>query len=884
MRFCYYALIFLFLTTSNLAIGQEKSLAFHNENIANILQSIEKESDWIFNYNAQILSDYRFNGQLKKSSIEVQLTELFYRTPFTFEINDQSILVFLETPKTYRLCGTIKDTESKTTLTLANIFSNNQQGTQTDENGFFDVSFAAYKNEIITISYIGYQSQSLMIQEWNQENCNHFLLDIDTELFGEEIIVKDYILPEITEGATYSGVHIDYQKLAQRQTIIEQDILKTVQLIPGVNSIDESATNLQIRGGTPDQNLILWEDVTLYDPGHLFGMISAINPYVVDEVQVFKGAYDPRYDNRVGGIVDLSLSDSIRQQFHGGVGTTLTEAHAYFQAPVVKNKLSVLLSGRNSINGIYNSPTLQNYSTKIFQGSKIEDQKEDIEEGEIDANQQLDFYDVNAKVIFQPNDKMTIKASWLKTKNTFNYQAELFEDEIATVDNVLFDSEALSLSGTFQVQPKWQLDITFLNSTYSNDYLQTWKVLETAEEILSNNVFNDIKDRGAVLTNHVQLLPNLVVKAGYDYNVKKVNFNVDYRAIFEDNFAEPNFAEGHFHNAFTSFNYQQQNLQINGGLRVTYFVESQDKHLGYSPRFNLQYAVSDKLKLKISGGVLQQYISQLKEFGENALDLNTQVWILNNQDEEEEEEEEGNNLQAAKKIAIGLVYHHKGWLIDVEGYYNQTNGLSTLGPSFGTSNAATEIDDFSTGTSKASGIDFLIKKHWRGYQTWLNYSLSKINFNFPGLYDFSFTASNEQRHNLSFINSYTYKKWNVSLGYQYKTGLPYTNALGVGDTSDEDIEDIDYFVEYDDPNNQRLPNYSRLDAGISYRPTFKNANLKAEFTFSMINLLNQTNTFRRDFYLDEVENEEEEVIGRQVFGIDKQLLKRTPLISIRVYW
>ena len=385
------------------------------KNITAILQEIESSSDWVFNYDPEALAAYTFEESLQKGAIKHQLQQIFYRTPFDFEINGESILIFLETPQTFRLCGTIQDIESKVGLPLANIYNSKQQnGTQTGENGYFETEIIAYKNELMTISYIGYKSQTLMVQEFDQQDCKTFSLQIDGDLFGEEIIVKEYILPEITEGKTFSGVHIDFQKLAQRQTIIEQDILKTVQLIPGVTSIDESATNLQIRGGTPDQNLVLWENVTLYDPGHLFGMVSAINPYVVKEVKVFKGAFDPRYDSRIGGIVDLSLSNTIDNQFHGGIGSNLTEAHTYIQAPIVKNKLSVLLSGRNSINKFYNSPTLQSYSTKVFQGSKVEDQKEDVAEGDVDANQQLDFYDINAKVIFQPTDKLTLKASWVK--------------------------------------------------------------------------------------------------------------------------------------------------------------------------------------------------------------------------------------------------------------------------------------------------------------------------------------------------------------------------------------------------------------------------------------------------------------------------------------
>ena len=234
----------------------------------------------------------------------------------------------------------------------------------------------------------------------------------------------------------------------------------------------------------------------------------------------------------------------------------------------------------------------------------------------------------------------------------------------------------------------------------------------------------------------------------------------------------------------------------------------------------------------------------------------------------------------------------KGWLIDIEGYYNHTKGLSTLGPSFGMSSAANDIDDFSVGTSTASGMDFLVKKTWRNYQTWLNYSLSSVKFNFQDLFDFSFPASNQQRHNLSFTNSYTYKKWNFSLNYQFRTGLPYTDALFVDSAVDEveleetgDLEEsTNYFIEYDAPNSIRLPDYSRLDAGISYRPTFKNTQLKGEITLSLINILNRTNTFRRDFFIDEEENDEGEIISVDFFGIDKQLLKRTPLISVRVFW
>ena len=201
------------------------------------------------------------------------------------------------------------------------------------------------------------------------------------------------------------------------------------------------------------------------------------------------------------------------------------------------------------------------------------------------------------------------------------------------------------------------MNVSFLTSFYQNDYRLTRTELDADVDIdvFINNVYNDIKDQGFSWSNQLQFQPNLFVKMGYDYNIKKVNFNVNQFDIYEEAITDINFESGRFHNFFTSFDYQQKKFQINGGLRSTYFVEAQE--LVFSPRINIQYALSNQLKLKISGGVFQQYISQLKEFGENALDLNNQVWILNF--EEEEDDDDDKNALIAQKVALGLVYHQK---------------------------------------------------------------------------------------------------------------------------------------------------------------------------------------------------------------------------------
>ncbi len=876
MRNHKFCLLFCLLLLHYTGVAQVNPLTINEQNLVEILTTLEKETNWTFNYDPLALKAYKFKGTLNQKTIAHQLTHLFYETPYTFEISNQIILIYEAPLLTYRICGTIKDATSKTTLALANVFADDfKQGMQSNDAGFFDFSIKAKKHQTINLSYIGYESQSFKIQEWDTTTCAQILLKIDSRLFGEEIIVKDYLLPEISEGKGYGAVHIDYKQLGKRQTIIDQDILKTVQLIPGVSSTDESAINLQIRGGTPDQNLILWEDVTLYNPGHLFGMISAINPFVVDQVQIYKGAFDPRYDNRIGGIVDLSLSDSLTNRLHGGLGTTFSEAHAFLQFPIIKGRLSVLVSGRNSINGLFPSPTLSNYSSKVFQVSKVADQQnlEELELGSTD--QDLAFYDLNAKLIFQPFQKMHVTASWLKTNTDYKYTAFLNFNDVENNDDVYFDSQAFSLSSTFQITDNWQSKLAFRSSSYKNDYLLTFE--EQAILTYRNQLTNGIKDKTISFASEHQVTSKIQWQVGYDYNSKQVDFQFNFEAKNEASRLDVNLVDGHFHNAYTSINFQDRQLQVNGGLRTTYYSEAE--HLAFSPRVNIQYAINKAFKLKLSGGIFYQYTSQLNEFGENDLGLDNQIWIINRSEYEDD------FLQSANKLAAGFSYHKNGWLVDMEGYTHQTEGLSALAPLFGTTEAIGE--DFSIGSSTAKGVDVLVKKQWTAYRAWLNYSLSKVDFYFPKISDHAFAATNDQRHQLSIINSYTYKQWNISLSYQYKSGLPFTlpNEVKSGvdqgrlDATGDLAQSSYYYIDYAAPNAARLKAYSRLDVGLTYRPVFKKWNLRGEFSVSLVNILQQNNVLSRNYYL-QLKNPG----VPNWLGIDRQLLRRTPLVSLRIYW
>ena len=434
----------------------------------------------------------------------------------------------------------------------------------------------------------------------------------------------------------------------------------------------------------------------------------------VDEVKVFKGVFSPAYESRVGGVVEMSLSDSVANTFHGGAGTTFTEAHAYVEVPLVENKLSIIASGRNTLNQLYESSTLGNYSTKVFQETKVEE----IEREENDVNQILKYYDWNGKLIFRPSEKVSFSGSYYKSSNEFNYRAVLFEDELESTDRVNFDSDALGLKAGIQWFPNLSSHFSFANSTYSNSYFFNIFNLEDEEDSFTNNVFNEIKDRTYSWSNTWDFSGELNFDFGYDFNEKDVRFNIETISDFELDYEDFNILGDEFHSLHAAFQFSKKDFQVNGGMRGIYSNISNG--WDFSPRLNMQYSWSKNLKFKFSAGILKQYIGQLKEFGDNDLGLNNQVWVLSQNETE--------SSQTANKIAGGFVFRKKGWLIDMESYYTKTIGLNTLSPSFGTN---TGIEDFASGSSKASGLDFLLKKKWKGFNSWVSYSFGKIDFLFP---------------------------------------------------------------------------------------------------------------------------------------------------------
>ena len=863
--------IFLCITVMA-SYAQVGSVEFKDENLVSILQTIEQKTALVFNFNPDFLSVYRYSGELNLDVPSEFLPKLLRKTPFDFENTGEVVLIFPAPPETYNICGKVTDALTGESLPFANIYIQTKEktiGTQANEYGRFELQCSVLRTEEVTLSFIGYLTEKRTIQDFPINDCMDISLSLNEDLFGEGIVVTDYLLKGIELGEQYGGIQMDYGNTFNQLTQIEQDLLRAVQLMPGITSIDGSASNIQIRGGTADQNLMLWEGAVVYSPGHLFGMVSTINPFVIDKVNIYKGVFDPSYDNRVGGTIDMSLSDSITSELQLGVGTTFTEAHGFLELPVISDRLSLLVAGRQTLNNIWETPTLVNYQTKVFQNTRVDMEEEE----EQDTEQRLVYNDINAKVIVRPHKDWLVEGAIFQNRNDFNFFSGFFDDEVRANDVVEFGSTLVSGQITGHISPNWESRISYVQSLYDSDKAFILTTIPEEEIEYSSESTNRVRDQTFTFQNDMNLSATTRWQWGYQVSQKSVDFDLivhepEAGLIYEQ--IESESFSSLIHAGFSSFKWKTDQWQLDAGLRVNF--ERGITVPAFSPRLNIFYVLDEGWRLKVSGGILQQYINQVNTFGDDQVGVLNETWVLTRSSTD--------SYQEAKKGAVGLIFKEKGWLIDWELYTNQVNGLTTFSPSF-----RNEQDlDFSFGSSVAKGMDLLIRKKIGGYQCWVNYSLSKVVYDFPDIYESRFRASNDHPHNLSVVNTYQKGPWSFSLNYQFRSGLPFSVPVGWTGYQQINPEEPEEFllnhrdVRYGELNTSRLPNTSRLDLGVNYQHAFPISGIQLNLSFSLINVLDRINIFSRTYFIEDFG----EGTNFQIDPLDKYLLPRTPQLLVNL--
>ena len=784
---------------------------------------LEEKYQVKFSFSDDIISDKRVSSIIKDSdSLNIVIPK----------IEQQTFLKFTKLTKRYYtitsldkidICGYIKDILTDEMLISATILNDKKTlATITDQNGYFELKGVPLSDKII-ISYVGYTPRNFSVKSFlNNKSCFTIKLRTNTSLLSE-VLVENYLTSGVNKKSDGALV-IQPQKLGILPGLVEPDVLQSLQLIPGIQSPNETVSGLHIRGGTPDHNLILFDGIKIYNSAHFFGMISAFNPYITKNIKVYKGASRAKYGNHTSGVIDIETGNDVPNLFSGGFGANLTHADTYFKIPIGK-RLGVNFSVRRSFTDFISTPAIEKISKKVFQNTIIEANKE--ETSELAKNDDTFYFlDHNIKLNYEISDKDFLSINQLQTKNQLDYTFDYNNGNYKTRDRLNIENYGANLKWDRDWSDKVRQETSINYSNYDLDYSYNGEVKVGRPYTESSIKTNSIKTIGFNSNINIHFNSKNALHFGYDF----VHNNVEYElARTYSDFPDFNYSiveSGHDNNhaIFLEYIFKNEFFTLNFGNRITHFSKA-DK-VFYSPRLYWETMLSNNFFLKSSYEHKQQNISQLIEFSTSDFGLENQVWLLSN---------EYFPILKSNQFTFGFTFKEKGWTVDFE-YYNKTiNGLTSFVNGF---NNFQEV--YSSGRSDISGFDLLLKRSWKKYSTWLSYGYQKNDFIFEDINNGNaFPGNFDSTNNINWTHNLKFGKFDFSIGWNYKTGIPYTEGLNVASN---------YLINFGTKNSKRLDNYERVDFSSTYSFFFsKRHKWKGKLGISLLNIFDKTNTLSRDY-------------------------------------
>jgi hypothetical protein len=676
----------------------------------------------------------------------------------------------------------------------------------------------------------------------------------------DEVVIREYLISGINKEQDDASISVSPKKLGILPGLTEPDVLQSLQLLPGVQSPTETAAGIYIRGGTPDQNLVLWDGIKMYHSGHFFGTISAFNPYITDEIKLYKNGTKAMYGNRISGVIDITSDKDIPAQTEGGFGSNMTHADAYLKVPLSKST-AIIASARRSITDVFSTETFRNLAKRVFQDTKISEGNKVFEDDEVITTKDIFYFtDFTLKAIIKPNDNNEISISNLFTKNKLDYGFLIEAYDEASSDQLDIKNQGSSVYWNHKFTESISHKLSTYYSSYDLNYIGTNSITDEFNDRLSKD--NRIDDFGLAYDLEWLINEKSSYGFGYQFSSSKVKYALSFEDSEspEDNFNETNIANTNIQALYADYQYKiKDQWFVNFGLRTNYF--SVLNKFFIEPRIQLETKLNSNFKFKASAESLHQAVSQVVEFNTKDFGLENQIWALS----------DGNTIPILKSVQFtsGFIFNKNGWNLDFEAYYKNVNGLTSFTLGFD------NVDNFfSKGKSNVFGLELLIKKKIQDYRTWLSYSFINNDFKFNNINNGDpFPGNADISHQLTWSHTYEWNNFNVSLGWNLRTGIPFTKATGINDTPDGSV------ITFEETNSSRLPNYHRLDVSATYKFMIsKNEKWKGKFGLSLLNVYNQKSILSRTYEKRQSTTSNDEVLRE----INKISLGITPNLVFRV--
>ena len=730
------------------------------------------------------------------------------------------------TKKRFTISGYIRDKSSGETLIGATVsIKTSSKGISSNQYGFYSITLEGGKYNLVCTS-VGYKSQSISI-DLNMDS----VMNIDMEngvALSQEVVVTARKRDNNVKAAQMGKVSLQIEQIKSVPAFLgEVDLLKVVQLLPGVRNAGEGSAGIYVRGGGPDQNLILLDDAVVYNTGHLFGFFSVFNSDAIKNVTLIKGGMPAQYGGRLSSVLDVSMKDGNNQklQVDGGIG--LIASRVSIQGPLKKEKASFIISARRTYIDALTKPFMS--KTGQFSGSGYY------------------FYDLNTKLNYKFSDKDRLYLSGYFGRDVFD-----FVNGQQSLDvNIPWGNA----TGTIRWNHVFSKKL-FVNTTaVYNDYNFSFKANQNNFDV---KLASGIKDVSIKQDYDFYSFSKHKIKFGaaYTYHRFKPSIVSGRQDSVEFNPVNPQLKYANEVSAYIQDDWEiSSKFQINGGLRYSMFQQIGPYKLfqtdangnkidstvfsggkpvktygGLEPRVTMRYSINDETSIKMSATRNLQFIHLVSNSGTT---LPTDIWVPSTYKVKP---------QLSWLYAAGLFKNFKNNMFEtsIEFYYKDMQNQIEYKEGYTPNSLDDTENSFVFGKGWSYGSELYINKGKGKFTGWIGYTLSWTWRKFADLnFGEKYPAKYDRRNDLSVVGMYELnKKWKLSATFVYGTG----NAA----TLPERFYIVDGVLtqEYSRINQYRLPSYHRLDLGAVLTPK-KNENrkCKSEWVFSVYNVYNRKNPY-----------------------------------------
>ncbi len=871
------------------------NLSIRNATLEIFVKQLENATGFSFIYGEEVKLSHRITLDARQQTISEILQSAFRNEPVGFEISGRHILLRKQpipqktVSRKFTISGYVTDGASSETLIGANVLeSRRSTGTATNPFGFYTLTLP--EGEVcLNFSYLGYETHR-----------SNFRLNKDTllnvYLTGNNQLAEVVILSDKREAgirSTAMGANeIPMTQIQHTPAILgEADLLKTIQLMPGVQAGMEGFSGMYVRGGSSDQNLVLLDGIPVYNADHLLGVFSIFTPEAVKNVTLFKSSFPARYGGRLSSIVDVRTNDGDMKRYHGSFSIGLLTDKVHLEGPIVKGKTSFSFSARAM-------PT-------AFFKNLIVSKDEDSFNNHYTDKYNYYFYDVNAKLNHKFNDRSRLFLGFYRGKDHFHYDShEDYHDTDASGRISYYDSKNRLNWGNTVAYARWNYVFNnrlFSNSTFSyNSYRMT----------LTGNM-NDVKYNNDLTQNYNRYTSNFHsgirdwnVRTDFDYTPipeHHIKFGGEFiHHVFSPGVSTSKMQEAEGNVALTDTLYHtstsrdmnglefslyaednftiSHNLSLNAGLRVSLFHTQEKSYLSAQPRLSARYELGHGFSAKASYTCMSQYVHLLSS---TPLSMPTDLWVPITK-----------NISPmyANQYSLGGYYTGlPGWEFTVEGYYKQMkhileyqDGVSFFGTS---TNWEEKVE---AGKGRSFGLEVLVQRNIGRTTGWLAYTLSKTEHRFP---DGSinqgrwFPYKYDRRHSISLCLNHKFSdRIDAGASWIFNTGgcITVPERATIIIRPDGTTEEGTYISQR---NNYRMPSSHRLNVGINFHKKTKQG--MRTWNISLYNAYNamnpnivysewRTKKYLNDYYDHYYNGKTEEVTIPKAEG--KTLIKKLTIL------